>query len=294
VINEYFVEPSLIYKWASDPKDTALFLDKFGLGHPRLISSFPKAKGSKLRQLIIQQMPGNLSHNAEKRVEEFAASLSNEALPRSVPKELGGEWTTSVKAVCKIRPPDVVISSEPYEELDYWITEDAAIPTGSKFYHRTQATPPRTAAEFTEVIRNFLRYSRRIVLVDPWVYTKKGIQTITSFIECTQDRRIIGGPLHFQIIYNAKTGPSKHHMRDNLSHVTAGKEVVLEIIPVSEKATGEKLHNRYVLTEFGGVSFGVGTDSGDKYHTDDLFLLDRDTYLHRWNQYWNAEAFDRA
>jgi hypothetical protein len=48
---------------------------------------------------------------------------------------------------------------------------------------------------------------------------------------------------------------------------------------------GEKLHNRYVLTNIGGVSLGVGLDEGEPGETDDVHLLTREQYRLRWEQY---------
>ena len=44
-----------------------------------------------------------------------------------------------------------------------------------------------------------------------------------------------------------------------------------------------ELHNRYVLTNPGGISFHHGLDDGPG--TDELSLLSRDSYINRWRQY---------
>jgi hypothetical protein len=44
-------------------------------------------------------------------------------------------------------------------------------------------------------------------------------------------------------------------------------------------------HNRYLLTEFGGVLLGAGFDAGDAKATDDAALLSREQYLQRWGLY---------
>jgi hypothetical protein len=54
---------------------------------------------------------------------------------------------------------------------------------------------------------------------------------------------------------------------------------------LGQKTGGEKLHNRYILTDLGGVAFGVGLDEGDDGETDDLTLMDRALYELRWSQY---------
>ena len=58
-----------------------------------------------------------------------------------------------------------------------------------------------------------------------------------------------------------------------------------------KRPNGEKLHNRYLLTNLGGVSFGIGTDAGVASQHDDLSLLSREQYVSRWNQYVNGSGF---
>lgn len=61
-----------------------------------------------------------------------------------------------------------------------------------------------------------------------------------------------------------------------------------------QRQGGEKLHNRYVLTDLGGVSLGVGLDEGEAGETDDLLLLPRAQYELRWSQYvGNDGAFEQ-
>jgi len=56
------------------------------------------------------------------------------------------------------------------------------------------------------------------------------------------------------------------------------------------------IHNRFVLTDRGGVRFGIGLDDddGDDGKTDDVDLLSQDTFDLRWRQYALMEAFDEA
>ena len=56
---------------------------------------------------------------------------------------------------------------------------------------------------------------------------------------------------------------------------------------------GDKLHNRYILTDVGGVQFGAGLDEGDQGATDDVTIIDDDTYRRRMVDYaGTAPAFD--
>lgn len=60
-----------------------------------------------------------------------------------------------------------------------------------------------------------------------------------------------------------------------------------------ERAGSEKFHNRYVLTERGGISLGIGLDTGPAGQTDDANLLEPDQYIRRWNDYMGVQpSFD--
>jgi hypothetical protein len=68
----------------------------------------------------------------------------------------------------------------------------------------------------------------------------------------------------------------------------------IEFARWKQKPEGEKLHNRYVLTNLGGVYLGVGLDAGRTGETDDLVILPRAQYALRWSQYIDEGAFERA
>ena len=56
----------------------------------------------------------------------------------------------------------------------------------------------------------------------------------------------------------------------------------------------EKLHNRYILTNIGGVLFGAGLDEGAPGATDDVVRLNRDVYSQRLRDYAGPNfAFER-
>jgi hypothetical protein len=69
----------------------------------------------------------------------------------------------------------------------------------------------------------------------------------------------------------------------------------LEVVSWREKNGGAKFHNRFVLTELGGVSFGVGLDQQENGtgQTDDLNRMPEEQRQYRWNQYFGSEpAFE--
>ena len=65
--------------------------------------------------------------------------------------------------------------------------------------------------------------------------------------------------------------------------VPAGVELVVR--RWRNRDGGDRLHNRYILTDIGGVQFGVGLDEGDPGTTDDVTLLHADAYRRRLEDY---------
>jgi hypothetical protein len=80
--------------------------------------------------------------------------------------------------------------------------------------------------------------------------------------------------------------------------IPRGITVLLKRWRQNERGRGQLLHNRYILTDIGGVSFGAGLDANlrnsdrdaddislNELDTDEVTLLDRETYDLRWDQY---------
>jgi hypothetical protein len=70
---------------------------------------------------------------------------------------------------------------------------------------------------------------------------------------------------------------------------------VVKIRCWQERAGGPRLHNRYVLTDVGGVQFGDGIERGAAGHQDRLSILDEPSRAELWLHYAGDEpAFDAA
>jgi hypothetical protein len=65
-----------------------------------------------------------------------------------------------------------------------------------------------------------------------------------------------------------------------------------------QRSDGEKLHNRYLLTNLYGVLFGTGSDESDNRdseESDDIVLLEEGQYFMRYKQYTGTPpAFGRV
>lgn len=291
MIHEYFIEPSLIYKWAVNHKEARFFMDSIGVGNPRLMSVFPESKPNRLASALLSNIPSEMPEIARTRVDEFAQALKSESIRRRVEKGLPATWSEAAVVQCQVSAPDVILSEVKGKDWACWISENQAYMKGSLFDHPNQLCPDRTAEGLTNAIRNLLRYSKKVIVADPYLYRRAGIETVVSFIQAALEGRVDGSGVSFQLIFDeSKSRPE--YIIGQIQEALDEVAVTIEVLAVREKDKGEKLHNRYVLSELGGVSFGVGTDAGQEYHSDDVFLLGRELYEKRMAQYLDAMAFD--
>ncbi len=115
----------------------------------------------------------------------------------------------------------------------------------------------RDASSFSSSLRVLLRLSRQIILIDPYFDAgqKDKIQPLLAFIECLSPTASIA--VHFTDQGNVR--PSYDECMRRAANVLPrnlplGSKVTLRCW--RERQGGPRLHNRYIITDVGGVKFG--------------------------------------
>jgi hypothetical protein len=148
-----------------------------------------------------------------------------------------------------------------------------------------------------QCVAPMLRCAQRILLVDPHFRASKP-KFLSPFAEFL--RVVAVGPP--ELVVELHTGhiaddapPFEIFRQECERHLPGVIPVGINLIVHRWKNRdgGERLHNRYILTDIGGVQFGVGLDEGDPGTTDDVTLLDTAVYRRRFEDYAGpAYAFD--
>ena len=137
-----------------------------------------------------------------------------------------------------------------------------------------------------------LRCSSEVIFVDPhfgpqeprW---RRYLPPLAAFLEEMIRHRPGGMPERIEVhtaAENTESGFFQEECERRLpQHVPERMRVLVRRL--RQKQGGEQLHNRYILSDLGGISFGYGLDEGDEGATDDLALMDGDQYERRWAQY---------
>ena len=292
MIHEYALEPELVATW-TDPSICRSFKENFGLGQGRVVSQYPEH----WKHLVRDASRGNndLAQNdlAQKRLVELLVHLSEQMVRRSDAQWDGKSksWLENAECEHKRRPFHAILARTNPKSLAHVLTE---CEIGDSALWKVEHGRPvkRNAVEMAEVVAPMLECSSDVIFVDP--YFRPGRQRwrrpFKAFLERMVRQRPGEMPTRIEVHTSDKVKDTevKKFFRgecDAKLHKCVPEEMKVLVRRLRQKPGGERLHNRYILTDLGGVIFGTGLDEGDEGATDDITLMDRDQYELRWSQY---------
>ena len=298
MVHEYAVEPELIATWINR-KDGRYFVREFGLGSPRIISQYPGSWKKRVWAAYNASADGNQS--ARKRMEVLIAKLSSVTTRRPDAdwnQELA--WLENASREHQRAPFHAILTRRESNGHPSILVADDVDETVPLWNHPHSVPVSRTPKQISRAVGEMLRIATDIVFVDPYFapHRPRFFNVIKEcFRMCFEDRAVARPRLRIlssDIDANGRFQLFEMECRKRLPRILPRGQKVT-ICRLSERPGGQELHNRYILTEHGGVAFGTGLDEKEKAKTtDDLTLLDQDSYRLRWRQYASDQpAFDR-
>lgn len=296
MIHEYALQPSVLCSWAESSRDYAEFMREYGLGTPRLISSFPKRQSSRLRRYFLQYSPGDNQSLKALRYTEMVEKLVETLVLREPMENQPSDWAEAAVSENARAPFGVVISSMPLE-TERNITPDCMYDRGSAWSHPNQVDFQRTKADFLSIIENMIRLaSQRIVIVDAYGWTNESIAMLQTILNSMHNSRVGGQVPPICVFYKEHSkGPSARYVLEQIVEGLNddGKTVQLDVMELREIRGNDVFHNRCILTELAGIMIGHGIGvSDDPAHTDDATLMHRDIYVKKWRQFVDECCFE--
>ncbi len=299
MIYEFAVEPELVAQWGLDIKDYRYFVDCFGLGRTRMVSEFPKLKTWRRDILRAAENAGDLQRQ---RVDALLGVLTERMVKRQGCAYDGNvAWLENAEKEHGRCPFHLILARDNPRRAGRVLAQSViADPEDARWKIERTVSVSRTRDEFARAFAPMLSNCQEAHFIDP--YFSPGDPdyrtSLEAFLDAMLDNR--GGPLPGPVTVitseKSKAAPfSSSHGDGDLQklsrHIPRGMEVVLK--RYKERGGGAELHNRYILTNLGGVFLGKGIDKGDSGHMDDVALLEKEHYLLRWKEYVEGPiAFD--
>ncbi len=289
MLYEFALDPQLVYRVTESRRNFIDFIRCFSIGTPAVVSDFPKIKH--FRRQVLSDLDDDLPESQKTMVEEVLKFLSESPrVKRCTDYNSGNDWKSNVLKENERIPFDVVVCATSGMNIGEITLED--MHEGYPDYPR-QVLVQRVAKKITGAIENMLRLSTKIVFVDPYFSADdKNWIPFIKFVEVAETEQPVGR-LDIEVLFRkGARGISADlviKFKENHSDLLAGCNVTFK--QIKERKNQEIIHNRYVLTDIGGASFGVGLGEEAITASDEVTLLEESVYELRWNQYAEMNGF---
>lgn len=292
MIHEYAIEPDALVSWAANKRDTRYLTENFGLGKTRVMAEFPKFKN--WRKQVYIAAANSLDDLSKKRLDGLLRCLSENKVARSDCKYDGKYgWLENAEDEYVRHQFTAILASKNTNNKKYiLLSTDIGIWPEEIWEIKDRITELRQPNALAKVLSPLLLKSREIIFIDPYFRaTRKDFCDLLQIflqeaVKCPVFSKKQRVEVHVSADYEKALSQDEY--------VKECQSKLPQLIPTGlnvefkrwkQRQGYEKLHNRYILTNLGGVSFGVGLNTGEEGESDDLTLLARDQYMKRWEQY---------
>ena len=230
---------------------------------------------------------------ARKRLEVLLTHLTEQTVHRSYIdwKPTPTSWLENAECEHEKRPFHAILArANPRDHAEVLTRSDMDDGTALRWKVTRACSVPRNALEMAKIVAPLLRCSSTVIFIDPHFAPslKRYRRPFESFLEQLVQLRPGTTPMRVELQTAAKDAHTDSFFRTECHMrlcrcVPMGVRVLVRRL--KKKPNGERLHNRYILSDLGGVTFGIGLDEGDEGETDDVTLMERSQYELRWSQY---------
>jgi hypothetical protein len=284
VIQTYALEPQLVASWGRR-EEFRFVHDKFGLGTPRAMLELPAFSKWK-RAVHAAATELNLSQEDMKRIEELFRLLG-ENKSRRADRVYNGlrSWLENAVGEYERKPFAAILAVANPRGHGAVLVSEQLSSTEPRWAFATGFTCARTPAALASTLSAMLVNCGVLHLVDPHFGPEnpRHRKVLEALVGVLADNHIAPDVIRVHCMEKSRLDFFQDEAKSMASHLPAG--ITVEFNRWRQRTGGDLLHNRYVLTDLGGVTLGVGLDVGKEGETDDLLLLPRDQYVRRWDQY---------
>ena len=309
MIYEFALDPELVSRW-HDRREYAFFSGRFGLDAGRLVSAYPKKWRRLVKRAFYELFPDN--PNAEMRLEALLDTLCANMTKRDSTFSDKPTWLEKAEHEHNERPFRGILSLENPRTHPAVMTVDGLLNDLHPDWHiPPDPTLPRKADEFAQAVAPLLRCCRHAIFIDPYfepsrIQFRDSVKAMLDVLwnqAYSSDARV--AEIHLGIKNILGDDPTQEEIVRSQKYfldqcqryfakmIPAGR--TLRIVFWQAKEGGERLHDRFLLTDIGGVNFPGGLDTsqpGREGESGDLHRLSSAQHTRRWGQYVSAPAFE--
>ena len=295
MIYEYAISPTLAIFWAMDRKEYRYFYEQFGLGQSRIMSEFPKFRN--WRRQFWKAAAGAKDFEQQRLTAIFG--LLTERLVRRDGFTYDGNisWLQNAEPENERFPFHAILASDNPRHYRKVITP-SAIETSPLWRNSKQDYCPRTAREMAQLVSAMISNCSKMYFIDPHfgpenVRYRRPLEAFLKRVAINRYGRSAPKCIEIHTSDKAEAGFFKETCQERLPGIVP-TGLCIKMKRWREVPDGEKLHERFILTDIGGVKVGPGLDEGSASENFEVMLLERNMFVKQWNDYVDKPAFDLA
>ena len=260
IINEFAIEPEVMGSW----ENFRLLFPDFGVEHGRLIARYPKDWAKEVEALVSRLAAEfKIQPIRAKTIVERIYADRHKFVPARRDYDRSKEWLQNAETV---RPKfdAVVAGSNPRHApgvLDITDLDKEDV----RYKARTQSKVPRSANHLAQCAQLLLSVCEEIQLVDQNFDATKArfTETIRSILEVRADapQQLRRFEIHTRKAKPFSADVQHAHFRRAFQSVLP-TNTKLRVFFWDHAEQGERMHPRFLLTEFGGLQYDYGLDEG--------------------------------
>ncbi len=320
MIYEYALDPMLVVNWAIGRQGR--FVGQFGMDQRRLVSDYPKDWVGEVYGAFYKHFGYDDSslefQNAQPELQSYVQWLSEFTVQRDVKRTTEHTWLQGAVAEHGRRPFHAIMTTTgDGVECREVITPEALDNLRDlRWYLPTIMATKKSADDLAAAMEPMLRGAQYIVLVDPYFDASNARYqaSFSALVRAACGARGSGSGVPELIVMTGIEQKHKPHegefTREAMTRVADDLRVkaqreIPKLLPVGMSVSfyclkhpdeGDPLHNRYVLTDIGGViaPYGLAEYKLGEAHDakDDLIPMLKGMYSERHQQYVKKAGID--
>ena len=300
MVFEFAIEPELVATWG-EFNNYRYFYDKFGIGQSRIMAEYPKLQN--WRRKILKAGPKDGLEL--ERLTAIISILSETMIERNTKCYDGNiDWLKNAEIEDKNQPFYAILASSNSCQNPKVLDPAILGVSNNSKWHISEQLPdvPRNASEINKAVQPLLTNCHKAIFIDPFFMAGPDIlkwkRPFEMFMRTLSTSRYQPSEIQIEVHSSADIhkAPTEEYFE------TRCRRELANVIPCGllvhfkrwrQKLGGKKLHDRYLLTDLGGVDFSIGLDQGEKGEVQKISLLKKNTYENVWEDYMSSHpAFD--
>jgi len=282
---EYALEPQLLNNW----RDFRYFFENMGVSKGRFISRYPK----RWKRLVYESL-NDCGEVERAKIVEALARADEKMLRRESQWDNGKDWLANAEEEHARTPFHAIIAHDNPNGNGAVLVGDSLDEQESRWKMNVTCDVPRKAQDMAASVATLLQASREIIFIDPHFGPENNRfrRPLCRFLELALQNRTTQ---LMRVEYHLEAKSTNAFFEEECKKLgdllPAGIEIKFR--RWRELPGSEKLHDRFILTERGGVQFSVGLDDGNQGEMTNVNILSDELCNSTWNKYLsNTPAFE--